>query len=50
MIELKKVNRHFKNGNESNHILKDIDIHIDEGNLSLLWDLQVQVRVRSSIF
>ena len=31
MIELKKINRHFKNGNESNHILKDIDIHIDEG-------------------
>ncbi|WP_189723438.1 ABC transporter ATP-binding protein [Staphylococcus warneri] len=31
MIELKKINRHFKNGNETNHILKDIDIHIDEG-------------------
>lgn len=31
MIELKKINRHFKNGNEYNHILKDIDIHIDEG-------------------
>ena len=31
MIELRKINRHFKNGNESNHILKDIDIHIDEG-------------------
>ncbi|MEJ7154902.1 ABC transporter ATP-binding protein, partial [Staphylococcus ureilyticus] len=25
MIELRKINRHFKNGNESNHILKDID-------------------------
>lgn len=31
MIELKKINRYFKNGNESNHILKDIDIHINEG-------------------
>ncbi|MEX2948317.1 ABC transporter ATP-binding protein [Staphylococcus warneri] len=31
MIELKKINRHFKNGDETNHILKDIDIHIDEG-------------------
>ena len=30
-IELKKINRHFKNGDETNHILKDIDIHIDEG-------------------
>ncbi|MFI3925596.1 ABC transporter ATP-binding protein [Staphylococcus warneri] len=31
MIKLKKINRHFKNGDETNHILKDIDIHIDEG-------------------
>lgn len=31
MIELKKINRHFKNGDETNHILKDVDIHIDEG-------------------
>lgn len=31
MIELKKINRHFKNGDQTNHILKDIDIHIDEG-------------------
>lgn len=31
MIELKKINRYFKNGDETNHILKDIDIHIDEG-------------------
>lgn len=31
MIELKKINRHFKNGDETNHILKNIDIHIDEG-------------------
>lgn len=31
MIELKKINRYFKNSNESNHILKDIDIHINEG-------------------
>lgn len=31
MIELKKINRHFKNGDETNHILRDIDIHIDEG-------------------
>lgn len=29
MIELRKINRHFKNGNDTNHILKDI--HIDEG-------------------
>ena len=49
MIELKKVNRHFKMVMNQSY-LKDIDIHIDEGNLSLLWDLQVQVRVRSSIF
>ena len=25
MIELRKINRHFKNGNDTNHILKDID-------------------------
>ncbi|MBF1993021.1 ABC transporter ATP-binding protein [Staphylococcus schleiferi] len=31
MIELKKINRHFKNGNTHNHILKDIDLKIDEG-------------------
>ena len=31
MIKMKKINRHFKNGDETNHILKDIDIHIDEG-------------------
>ncbi|MDU6617605.1 ABC transporter ATP-binding protein [Staphylococcus epidermidis] len=31
MIDLKNINRHFKNGNESNHILKDINIHINEG-------------------
>ena len=46
MIELRKINRHFKNGNESNHILKDIDIHIDEGNLLLSWVRLVQVKVR----
>lgn len=31
MIDLKNINRHFKNGNEINHILKDINIHINEG-------------------
>ena len=31
MIDLKNINRHFKNGNETNHILKDIKIHINEG-------------------
>ena len=31
MIELKKINRHFKNGNTQNHILKDIDLKINEG-------------------
>lgn len=31
MIDLKNINRHFKNGNENNHILKDINIHINEG-------------------
>ncbi|MBN6837010.1 ABC transporter ATP-binding protein [Staphylococcus epidermidis] len=31
MIDLKNINRHFKNGNETNHILKDINIHINEG-------------------
>ncbi len=31
MIELKKINRHFKNGNTHNHILKDIDLKIHEG-------------------
>ena len=31
MIELKKINRHFKNGNTHNHILKDIDLKINEG-------------------
>lgn len=31
MIDLKNFNRHFKNGNETNHILKDINIHINEG-------------------
>lgn len=31
MIELKGVHRYFKNGEEINHILKDINIHINEG-------------------
>lgn len=31
MIELVNVNRHFKNGNETNHILKDIHLRIDSG-------------------
>ena len=47
MIELRKINRHFKNGNESNHILKDIDIHIDEGEFIAImgpsWDLLIEV-------
>lgn len=31
MIELVDVNRSFENGNETNHILKDININIKEG-------------------
>ncbi|PTH05078.1 ABC transporter ATP-binding protein [Staphylococcus capitis] len=31
MIELIDINRHFKNGDEENHILKDIHINIKEG-------------------
>ncbi|MCO4356026.1 ABC transporter ATP-binding protein [Staphylococcus agnetis] len=31
MIELINVNRSFKNGNETNHILKDIQLRIDAG-------------------
>lgn len=31
MIELVDINRHFKNGDENNHILKDINININEG-------------------
>ncbi|SCT28145.1 ABC transporter ATP-binding protein [Staphylococcus caeli] len=31
MIELVDINRHFKNGDETNHILKDINIDIKEG-------------------
>ncbi|PTF99285.1 ABC transporter ATP-binding protein [Staphylococcus chromogenes] len=31
MIELNHVNRSFKNGNETNHILKDIQLRIDAG-------------------
>lgn len=31
MIELVDINRHFKNGNETNHILKDINLRIDQG-------------------
>ncbi|HGN7262205.1 ABC transporter ATP-binding protein [Staphylococcus agnetis] len=31
MIELNNVNRSFKNGNETNHILKDIHLRIDSG-------------------
>ncbi|QLK86820.1 ABC transporter ATP-binding protein [Staphylococcus sp. 17KM0847] len=31
MIELVNVNRHFKNGNETNHILKDINLRIEAG-------------------
>lgn len=31
MIELNNVNRSFKNGNETNHILKDIQLRIDAG-------------------
>ena len=32
MIELVDINRHFKNGDEENHILKDININIKEEN------------------
>ena len=31
MIELVDINRHFKNGDGQNHILKDINININEG-------------------
>lgn len=31
MIDLVDINRHFKNGDEQNHILKDININIQEG-------------------
>src|SRR5699024_2523266 len=31
MIELVDINRHFKNGDEENHIIKDININIKEG-------------------
>ena len=31
MIELVDINRYFKNGDEKNHILKDINININEG-------------------
>ncbi|KRG11217.1 ABC transporter ATP-binding protein [Staphylococcus sp. NAM3COL9] len=31
MIELVDINRYFKNGDEQNHILKDIHININEG-------------------
>lgn len=31
MINLVNMNRHFKNGEETNHILKDINISIDTG-------------------
>lgn len=31
MINLVNVNRHFKNGEETNHILKDINISIETG-------------------
>lgn len=31
MIELVDINRYFKNGDEQNHILKDININIKEG-------------------
>lgn len=31
MIELVDINRHFKNGDEENHILKDININIKQG-------------------
>lgn len=33
MIELVDINRHFKNGDEENHILKDINININEGEI-----------------
>lgn len=31
MIELKNINRYFKNGNDTSHILKDINLSINEG-------------------
>lgn len=31
MIEVVDINRHFKNGDEQNHFLKDININIKEG-------------------
>ena len=31
MIELKDINRSFKNGDQTNHILKDISLNVHEG-------------------
>lgn len=31
MIKLEKINRHFRDGKENNHILKDIDLEIQAG-------------------
>lgn len=31
MIELKDINRSFKNGDQTNHILKDINLNVHEG-------------------
>lgn len=39
MIELRKINWYFKNGNELNYILKDIDIYIDEGEFIVIMGL-----------
>lgn len=39
MIELVDINRHFKNGDEQNHILKDIHIYIKEGEFFAIMGL-----------
>lgn len=45
MIELVDINRHFKNGNETNHILKDINLRIDQGEFVAIRGHQGQGKV-----
>ena len=37
MIDLIHINKYYKNDEESLHVLKDVNLHIEQGKWSLSW-------------
>ena len=46
MIEIKKLNKSYRIGQNALHVLKGIDMKINEGELVAIWDLLVLVNPR----